>query len=148
MSWEIPLPSFFIIICVDAGHKSMGRRQTAVLRHAPRRAPQNSRLPPALGPASRIASLISLLFLLHKLKAIEDWPDEITKLKNSNSKSQAIENPSHFWGDGPEIGPQMSYRALEPRPDSSRTRRIQPRQRESQIRAISGSIGPFFGPKN
>ena len=42
----------------------------------------------------------------------------------------------------------MSPGALEPRTDSSRTRRIQPRQRESLQRTISGPNGPFFGPTN
>ena len=60
-------------------------------------------------------------------------------------KFKQYANPSHFSADGPEIGSQMSYGALEPRTDSSRTRRIQPRQRESLKRAISGPNGPVFG---
>ena len=54
-----------------------------------------------------------------------------------NSKFEKNANPSHFWADGPEIGPQMSYGALEPRTDSSRTRRIQPSRREGPKQAMS-----------
>ena len=52
---------------------------------------------------------------------------------------EKIEKPSHFLGDGLEMGSQMAYGALETRTDSSRTRRIQPRRRESPQRATSNS---------
>ena len=44
---------------------------------------------------------------------------------------------------GPRCRAELSSRVL-----SSRTRRIQPRRRETLTRAVSGPNGPVFGPKN
>ena len=79
-------------------------------------------------------------------RAIRDWPDEIIEFIFFIANFKIFKNRSHFWGDGPEIGSQMSCRALEPRPDISRTRRIQPRQRESPKRDINDPNGPVSGP--
>ena len=69
------------------------------------------------------------------------------KFNNFIANLIILKNPSHFRADGPKMVSQMSYRALEPRTGSSRTRRFQIRQREGPQRAVSGSNGPVFGPK-
>ena len=69
-------------------------------------------------------------------------PDDIYEFYAFVANSNIFKNRSHFWGDGPEIGSQMSPRALEPRTDSSRTRRIQPRRREGPETAITAPNGP------